>query len=171
MPVANRRRYVGHSAVFLAIRPFDRRTAAKTKIPMPGIASRPAAGSHNKPINFCGDGSFDGQARVGRGFRRRLDGTRSRRLKFAVAVHLGGGDGDGSLLDLVSCHHLCGHEVEQNGSAARDAATAVPPASHTSLVDVKPPGDVREAERAEHLAELDRDSRQVARFHVNGHST
>jgi len=93
--------------------------------------------------------------------------SRSRRFRCAAAVHPGS-----SLLDLVGRHRLRSHEVEQNGGAARDAATAMQPAPNASRSDVEPPSDAAlcDVKRVEYLAEFNRGSRQVARFHVNGHN-
>ena len=153
----------------LAIRPsLSRWIAAEIKILMPGIAARPAAGRWFERPNFFGNR----QVRIGEGlFRCRLDGAKSRRFGAAAAVRPGGKDGDGSL-DLSNCYHFEGQQVDHNGGAARDAATATQPPSDASWVDGEPPSDAAlcDAERAEHLVELDRGSRQVARFHVNGHN-
>src|SRR5262249_33289363 len=144
------------------VNPCGRRAAAKVKIRMSRIAMRPATGRWFECPNFCGSC----QARIGEGLFRcrcrlkfrcrcRFDEERSRRPGFAAAVYPGGGDSNGSLLDLVSRHRLRGHEVEQNGGAARDAATAMPPAPDGPWADAEPPSGAAlcDVKRVKYLAE------------------
>jgi len=148
--------HMGHGAVLLAIRPLNRRAGAKIKIWTPRIAARPAAGSRSEPIDFCGSGG-DGRARVGGGFRCRLDGARSRRLGFAAAVCPGGNRG-GGFFNLGNRYRPHIQQAEQNADAVRDVAIAASPASNASRGDAEQPSDAAlcDVKRVEYLAELDR---------------
>ena len=175
MSAASWRRHVGHGVMMLAVGLLlSNRVAAKMKIRMPRIAVRPAAGSHSKSIDFCGGGGGDGRTRVGRGFQCRRDEEGSWGFRFGTAVCPGGdrGDGGGGFRDLISRDRPHDQEVNHNADAARDAATAMQPASDASRSDVEPPSGAAlcDVKRVEYFAEFNRGSRQVARFHVNGHN-
>jgi hypothetical protein len=144
MPAARPRRQVGQTAMTRAVGWCDNWIVAKSEIAVLRGAKRPAAARWLKRED--GEGGCRGGL-----LRRRLDEKGSRR---GAATYRGDRDGGGGLLDLGSRYHPLGQQAQHKSSAARDAATAIPPASRTPLVDGKPPGDVREAKRVERRTKL-----------------
>jgi hypothetical protein len=122
-----------------------------------GIADRPTTGPWAERDDLLSNGRVAWVrgclgVRQGGRFRRRLGAEGSR---FGAAVDPASG---GSSFDLGERNRPRGQKTKRKADPRRNATVAVSPTPNASRAGVKEPGDAAwcDAERAEHLAELDR---------------